>query len=40
LIYDRKREEITRWRVVRVLDEMINVQMLDADTLNKGKMCW
>jgi hypothetical protein len=28
-LYDRKREEVSRWRVAKVLDEMINITCID-----------
>lgn len=38
MIYDRKREEISRWKVIKVLDEMINIIIIDPD--NKNKASW
>ncbi|MFN9900967.1 MAG: hypothetical protein ACK55Z_19750 [bacterium] len=40
VLYDRKREEISRWRVVKVLDEMINIACVDNDSMNKNKLLW
>jgi hypothetical protein len=40
VLYDRKREDISRWRVVKVLDEMINIACIDHDSMNKNKVLW
>ena len=35
VLYSRKNDAFTHWRVLQVLDEMINIQMFELD--NQGK---
>lgn len=40
VLYDRKKDEFTRWNVNTVLDEMISMTCLETDQSMKGQNKW
>ena len=40
MLYDRSREEATKWQVTVVLDEMVSLTCLETDAKNNGQTRW